>query len=171
MWFYFWPPSFFLVCLRWLPTLLSPFVTIAFLWNLNHFFYFFISAKYFFSVCELGCATSVMETHQQQSNVVEHLLALKSVWTFPRPANISRSFPVCVLLSEEIGSPGLWGLRLIPWWYRGFTGTLLISQRGNGKTGQSLPAVSHHTNVDKLTHNTLTSCYRFVLIKYTHIKA
>ena len=80
------------------------------------------------------------------------------VLTVPGPANISRSFPVCVLLSEEIGSPGLGGLLLILWWYQGFTGTLVISQRGNGKTGQSLPAVSHQRNMDKHTLACLCVC-------------
>lgn len=79
------------------------------------------------------------------------------VLTIPGPANISRSFSVCVLLSEEIGSLGLGGLLLILWWYQGFTGTLVISQRGNGKTGQLLPAVSHQRNMDN--HTRMSVCF------------
>lgn len=140
------------------------------------FFSFFVILTFFLSschhlniwltfyVCWLGCDICKMES----AGWCHGASFSPEVLTIPGPANISRSFPVCVQLSEEIGSLGLGGHLLILWWYQGFTGTLVISQRGNGKTGQLLPAVSHQKNMDK--HTLICLCVRSCTI-YTKMQA
>jgi len=140
------------------------FVTIISLWSPSHRFYISLS----FSVSELLVCYNY-NADLAASGWCHRASFSPDVWTIPGPANISRSFPVCVLLSEEIGSQGLGGLLLILWRYQGFTGTLVISQRGNGKTGQSLPADSHQTNMDKHTHPAILSFTQSTHTKtYTH---